>query len=90
LENRGGGGLLEMLSGRARCSPPRDDARHQAWYVDIEGTTIAIRLTARPDTSEADLAEALAIIDSMRTEAMDTNLGFRLVFTLTTNDWDSG
>ena len=66
------------------------DARNEAWYVDIEGTTIAIRLTAQPDTSEADLAEAHAIIDSMRTEAVDNDLGFRLVFTLTTNGWDSG
>ena len=53
------------------------DARLQAWYVDIEGTTIAIRLAARPGTSEADLAEAHAIIDSMRTEAVDNDLGLQ-------------
>ena len=60
------------------------------WVVDIEGTTIAIRVEARPGTNEAHLAEAHAIIESMRTEPRDNEFGFRLVFTLTTNDWDSG
>lgn len=64
--------------------------RWEEWTVDIEGTTIAIHLWARPGTSRADLAEAHAIIGSMRTEPRDNDLGFRLVFTLTTNHWDSG
>jgi hypothetical protein len=68
----------------------RVNAREEEWIVDIEGTTIAINLTTRSGTSEAEQAEAHAIIDSMRTEATDNRLGFRLVFTLTTNDWDSG
>jgi hypothetical protein len=68
----------------------RIGAGYEEWIVDIEGTTISIHLTAEPGTSEADLAEAHAIIDSMRTEPRDNDLGFRLVFTLTTNDWDSG
>lgn len=68
----------------------RIDARREEWIVDIEGTTIAIHLNARPGTSQTDLAEAHAIIDSIRTEPQDNLLGFRLVFTLTTNDWDSG
>jgi hypothetical protein len=68
----------------------RVDAGSEEWVVGIQGTTLAIRLVARPDASDADLAEAHAIIDSMRTEPRDTKLGFRLVFTLTTNDWDSG
>jgi Tol biopolymer transport system component len=68
----------------------RIDAGREEWIVDIEGTTIAIRLTARPGTSQTDLADAYAIIESMRTEAQDNDLGFRLVFTLMTNDWDSG
>ena len=66
------------------------DARQEEWVVEIEGRTIAIHLTARPDTSSADLADALGIIESMRTEPQDNGLGFRLVFTLTTSDWDSG
>jgi hypothetical protein len=65
-------------------------ALREKWYVDIDGTSILILLSAEPGTSHADLAEARAIIDSIRTEPMDNRLGFRLVFTLSTNDWDSG
>lgn len=68
----------------------RLDALREQWIVDIEGTLIAIQLIAEPDTSEADLAEAHAIIDWMRTEPQDTDLGFQLVFRLATDDWDSG
>jgi hypothetical protein len=64
--------------------------RWEKWIVDIEGTTIAIHLKARPGTGQADLADAHAIVDSMRTEPRDNDLGFRLIFTLTNNDWDSG
>lgn len=62
----------------------------EVWIADLEGTTIRIGLEARPGTSAADLAEAYAIIDSMRTEPRDNVYGFRLVFTLLTDDWDSG
>lgn len=62
----------------------------EEWVVEIEGTTIAIRLSARPGTSQTDMADAHAIIDSMRAEPRDNDLGFRLVFTLTTDVWDSG
>jgi hypothetical protein len=67
----------------------RIDAQRKEWIVDIEGTTIAIRLNVRPAASQADLDDAHAIIGSMRTEPRDNDLGFRLVFTLTTNEWDS-
>jgi hypothetical protein len=66
----------------------RIDAQREQWIVNIEAATIDISLTAEPGTSEADLDEAHAIIDSMRTEPTET--GFRIVFTLTTDDWDSG
>ncbi len=65
-------------------------AGSEKWVVDIEGITIAIILEARSGTSQADLAEAHAIIDSMHAEPINNNLGFRLVFTLTTDNWDSG
>ena len=68
----------------------RIDDREEVWIVDIEGKTIAIHLTTEPETSRAELAEAYAIIDSMRTEARDSGLGFRLIFRLATDDWDSG
>ena len=64
--------------------------RMEEWFVTIEGMTIAIRLDARPGTSPTDLADAHAIIESMRTEPRDNLIGFRLVFRLTTDDWDSG
>ena len=47
-------------------------------------------LKAKPDTSQAEITEAVEIINSMHTEPRDKDLGFRLVFTITTNDWDSG
>lgn len=68
----------------------RIDARLEEWVATIEGTTVAIRLEARPGASKADLAEAHAVIESMRTKPQDNDLGFMLVFTLTTDDWDSG
>ena len=68
----------------------RIEAGFEEWVADIEGTRIVIHLKARPGTSPADLADAHAIIDSMRTEPRDNTLGFRLLFTLTTDDWDSG
>ncbi len=68
----------------------RISAGTEEWIVDIQGTTLAIRLKAEPGASDADLAEAHAIIASMRTEPRDTKVGFRLVFTLMTSDWDSG
>jgi hypothetical protein len=69
----------------------RIDARTEEWIVDIEGTTVAIRLTTRPGTSDADLAEAQAIIDSMYTEPTESApYGWRLFFRLATDDWDSG
>ncbi len=77
------------LAGRAALYR-RIDARTESWTVSIEGTTLVIRLEAKPGTSDADLAEAHAIIASMRTEPRTTKLGFRLVFALMTNDWDSG
>jgi hypothetical protein len=68
----------------------RTDALREEWMVEIEGTAIVITLATEPGTSQIELDEAHAIIDSMRTETRNTNLGFRLVFTLTTDDWDSG
>jgi hypothetical protein len=65
-------------------------ARQEDWTVDIDGTPVAINLVAATGTSEADLTEAYAIIDSIRTEPSDNDVGIRVIFTVTTNDWDSG
>ena len=67
----------------------RIGAGQEEWLVEIEGRTIAIRLTARPGTSQADLDDAYSIIGSIRDESQDRN-GIRLVFILSTDDWDSG
>ncbi len=64
--------------------------RLEQWIFVVDGQTMAIDLEARPGTSAADLAEAYAIIRSMRTEPQDNYVGFRLVFTLATDDRDSG
>ena len=69
----------------------------EEWTVNIDGTTVAIHLTAVEGTSQADLDDAHSIIDSMRYQPrdmtyrwLDTPFGFSLVFVLTTYDWDSG
>jgi len=62
----------------------------EEWMVDIQGTTMTVTLAVNPRTPEADLAEAHAIIGSMYVDPQDNELGFRLIFTLTTNTWDSG
>ena len=58
--------------------------------VDIQGTTVTILLIAEPGAPEAELAEAHEIIGSIYMDPQDNELGFRLLFTLTTNTWDSG
>jgi hypothetical protein len=68
----------------------RPDQDHSEWYVNFNGTTMVIELTFEPGASEADRQEGYAIIESFVYEPRDTRLGFRLVFTLTSNDWDSG
>ena len=85
----GGPGTAVTVAGHDSIYRRIDDLREE-WVVDIEKTTIVIHLSARPGTSQSDLDEAYAIIDSMRAEARDNDVGFRLVFTLTTDDWDSG
>jgi hypothetical protein len=65
-------------------------ARWEDWTFDVDGTPVAVTLHSARNTSHADLAEAHAVIDSMYTEPSDSDLGFRLVFTLTSDDWDSG
>lgn len=62
----------------------------EEWMVDIQGTTVTINLGANPGAPEAEVAEAHQIIESIRAEPQDSVLGFRLIFTLKTNTWDSG
>ena len=63
----------------------------EEWIVEINGATVVIRLAAKPDVSDAGLADAHAVIDSLYAEPSTRNQpGFRLVFTITNRDWDSG
>lgn len=70
----------------------------EEWFVDVDGKTVAIRLNAVQQTSQADMDEAHTIIDSIRIEPTDSirtapednDWGFMVVFTLATDDWDSG
>lgn len=64
--------------------------RAEEWMVDVQGTTVTFLLLAKPGAPEAELAEAHEVIDSIRVEAQDNELGFRLLFTLATDTWDSG
>ncbi len=84
-----GGAMAVTVAGHDGIYRRIDDL-HEEWIVDIEGRTIAIRLAAEPGTSQADLDDAYSIIGSMRTEAQTGSPPFRLVFTLSTDDWDSG
>jgi len=65
-----------------------DGVRTQLWIVDIEDTRVTITVEAQPDATAAQLAEAHAIIESIRREPMGA--GFGLSFTLSSDDWDSG
>lgn len=54
----------------------------ESWAVDLEGTTVYLVVESPPGTTAAELAEAHAIIGSIRIEPQDRAPGFGLVFTL--------
>lgn len=66
------------------------DGLLERWMVDLQGTTVTITVTAKPGARKAEVAEAHEIVESIRMESADNDLGFQLVFTLTTDTWDSG
>ena len=66
-----------------------DGIRTELWIVDIEDTSVTLTVEAQPSTTEAELAEAHAIIGSIRSESKQNRAGFRLTFTLPAG-WDSG
>jgi hypothetical protein len=63
------------------------DDGHERWLVDMAGTSVAIDLVAKPGASQAELVEAHAILDSLRTEPSDPVLSFNLLFTLPSTSW---
>ena len=66
------------------------DAAVEEWVADIDGTTIVITLAADPLTPKAEVADAHEIIESITVDRVPTDLGFRLIFTIPTDTWDSG
>jgi hypothetical protein len=66
-----------------------DGVRKQVWIVDIDETRFTITIESPPSTSAANLAEAEAIVDSIRHEPTETGARFMLTFTLPAG-WDSG
>jgi hypothetical protein len=62
--------------------PVVDGIRTELWKVDIEDSRVVITVQAQPSSTEAELAEAHAIIESIRIERSETPAGFRLIFTL--------
>jgi len=76
-------------SALSRSPVDRDDAVEE-WVVDIEGTTIVITLVADPLTPKAEVADAHEIIESFAVDPAAGDLGFRLIFTVPTDTWDSG
>jgi hypothetical protein len=82
-------GSYLRFTGDPTTGGPR--ASCEQWMVDIQGTTVTIKLCAKPGAPADEIVEAHEIVESMRVESPYTSdLGFRLVFTLTTNTWDSG
>ncbi|HEY7848055.1 MAG TPA: hypothetical protein VIC83_07680 [Candidatus Limnocylindria bacterium] len=62
----------------------------ESWTLDLEGTSVTVKISTEPGTSESDLAEARAIVDSIRTGPRENSDGLRVIFMLRTDDWDSG
>ena len=64
---------------------------YEEWIAEIDGVLVVIRLLEEAGTSDASLDDGHAMIDSLRTEPSTRSPhGFRLVFTITNRDWDSG
>ena len=83
-------GTYRQFIGKNSPASWMDGLPSEEWMVDIQGTTVTILLIAEHGPRETELADAHAIIDSMRAEPQDNDLGYQLDFTLTTNTWDSG
>jgi len=73
-------------------SPTLDNARlTEEWIIDLDGIWIAIRLYVEPGASAAGVAEAHDIVASLRIEpSTRAAVGYRLIFRLTNDEWDSG
>jgi hypothetical protein len=66
-----------------------DGSRTELWIISIDGQRVTISLSSGANATDAQLAEAHAIIESMRSELKDSAPGYVLTFWLPWG-WDSG
>jgi hypothetical protein len=65
------------------------DVRLQAWRLDVGDSRVVVVVKSFPHTPPALVAEAEAVVESIRVEPAENILGYRLVFELP-GGWDSG
>jgi hypothetical protein len=65
------------------------DVRLQAWRLDVGDSRVVVVVKSFPHTPPSLVAEAEAVVESIRVEPADNILGYRLVFELP-GGWDSG
>jgi hypothetical protein len=65
------------------------DLRIQSWVLHSAGDDIVVTITSGPDTPPSVIAEAEAVVRSIRVEPTGTEGGYRLIFELE-DGWDSG
>jgi hypothetical protein len=66
-----------------------DELGDEWWMVDIQGTTVMI-IVEPGGAPKPEVDEAHEIVESIIAVPHDNAYGFQLLFTLTTNTWDSG
>jgi hypothetical protein len=67
----------------------RADVRVQAWFVDLDGQTVVIMVKSLPNTPPGLVAEAEAVVASIRVDRDCGGAGPRLLFDLP-EGWDTG
>lgn len=81
-------GAVEITFSTVDGEGPRAGALQQVWVMDIGDTRVAVVVKSFPTTTAADLAEAEAIVDSIRGQPTESG-GVVLTFSLPAG-WDSG
>ncbi|HZW01218.1 MAG TPA: hypothetical protein VFF55_06580 [Candidatus Deferrimicrobium sp.] len=61
---------------------------HLAWLIDVDGARVAVIIKSFPDSDPALVAEAEAVVESIRVEPTRAGASHR-VFSLP-EGWDSG
>ena len=78
------------LEGPYKDVPERlADVRVQAWFMDVDGQTVVIMVKSLSNTPPALVAEAEAVVESIRVDPIGDGQGPRLLFDLS-DGWDTG